>query len=556
MLTRLHAENFALIGEMTLEFTPRLNILTGETGAGKSILIDALRFVTGDRSESEYVRDGDKPCLVEAVFEFAVEWMKRPQFSDYFSEGDTLLILRRDLTNQGRSRAWINGRTVNISNLRELGSTLIDIHGQYDHQLLFDASTHLEILDRLWASQNLVEEYRVIYEEYHALILRKEELISLKQGRERELDLLKFQIDELKKAALQNPEEDSKLESDRIRLSHSEKIREKTARILDILDEGEGAATGKLGEALRYYQDLERIDETLSEFKAGFETSRIELEEFVRSLRDYLEKLDADPERLEEIQSRIDTLNRIKKKYGPTLTDALAFYEKIKRRFDELSNSEVYEKEADKKIQSLLPQLESSSHQMTEARKKAALNLRKLIEKELLDLGIHYAAFRADFKEANFGPTGRDQMEFLISLNAGEPVQALRKIISGGEVSRVMLALKKALMKADSIPTLIFDEIDANIGGRLGNVVGKKLKEISENHQVFVITHLPQIASFADLHIKVLKSVKDKRTFAQYKVIEGEERVRELAQMMSGQKESDISRRHAAEMLAKVTKSA
>ncbi|MBI3316464.1 MAG: DNA repair protein RecN [Candidatus Omnitrophica bacterium] len=554
MLARLHIENFALIDDVTLEFIRDLNILTGETGAGKSILIDALRFVMGERSDAEYVRDSKKSCLVEAVFEPAKEFLKKPSFSEYFEDGDSLLILRRDLSWQGRSRGWVNGRTVNISTLRELGKYLMDIHGQYDHQMLLDPATHLPVLDGLWPSARPLQEYRTLYEEFSSLLRRRDELLSLQQGRERELDLLKFQIEEIKNAGISDPEEDLKLESERVRFAHSEKIREKTVRILNLLEEGEGSASSNAGEASRYFQDLSRIDSSLEPLKAGFETARLELEEFIRSLRDYLEKLDADPERLEEIQSRLSDLNRIKKKYGPTLAEAGSFYEKTKKRFDDLTHSGVYEKETERKISSLLPQIQTAGRVLTDARKKAAQNLRKGIEKELLDLGMTHAEFRMDFSPADFGPLGQDAAEFMISLNAGEPAQALAKIISGGEASRVMLALKKTLMKADPVPTLIFDEIDANIGGRLGTVVGNKLKEITQSHQVFVITHLPQIASFGERHIKVFKTIKDKRTFAQYRVIEGEERVKELAQMMSGKSETDISRRHAEEMLEKVKK--
>ncbi len=550
MLTQIQVQNFLLAGKASLPFSPELNVLTGETGAGKSILIDAIRFVLGERVE---VRPAEgQTASVEAVFELHDKALRGHEWLEpYKSEDDEdVLILRKEVNLEGKSKVWINGRAATTAALKQIGSLLIDIHGQYDHQLLLDAASHLGLVDRYAKTEDLRKEYGEVYAGYHTLIQRREELAKLAEGRERELDLLKYQVEEIEKADLSESEEEE-LKTEQARFGNSEKLYEACSRALEYLEGEERSVSELLAKAQRDVSLLAKLDPSIENTKTEFENVQLGFEEMSRSLRDYQESLSFDPDRLSEIEKRLDLIDLLKRKYGSTVGKVLEFFENARRRFDELNNKEVYEKEIEQNLKKILPKLESLADQLTAGRKKAGVLLKKTIETELGDLQIPYAKFECGITQTDFSASGRDGVEFLISLNAGEPVMPLAKIISGGEVSRVMLALKKALIKVDPVGTLIFDEIDANIGGRLGEVTGQKLKEISQARQVLLITHLPQIASFADRHFKVAKKVKDGKTVTEYRVIEGEERVRELAQMMSGRKESEISKKHAEEMLSR-----
>lgn len=552
MLTQLHIENFALIQNVTLEFSPQLNVFTGETGAGKSVLIDAIRFISGERMETDRMNSSGGTCVVEAAFEIEDVRLKRhPAVEAFLNQGEESLILRREYSAEGRSRAWINNRLVNLGNLKELGNLLIDIHGQYDHQLLLDAGSHIELLDRFGGDDRVLEQYRSLHEEYSLLVRRREELRALESGRERELDLLKYQVEEIENA---EPEEgeDEALKTERIRLINAEKLHEGASRLLDALDEGEMAVSSVLAQSGRDLAELANLDNSVGAVRQDYETAQLTLEEVIRFLRDYREGLSFDSDRLNEIDKRLDVLDLLKRKYGKSIPEILGFLKEAREKYDRLDNSGVYEKELDAKIEKLLPSLRELAGTLSEKRKKTALALKRIIETELKDLNIPNAQFGCVIEESDFSPAGRDRIEFTVSLNAGQPKMPLRKIISAGEVSRVMLAMKKALMKVDPVPTLIFDEIDSNIGGRLGTVTGGELKEIAETRQVLLITHLPQIASFADRHFKVAKAVRQGKTVAEYEVVDGDARVRELAQMMSGKRESEISKKHAEEMLERV----
>lgn len=554
MLSQLKIENFALIQNLSIDFCAHLNVLTGETGAGKSILINAVRFVLGERLDPAKRFLGEKKSVVEAVFEVDVEKYKKRDgvWNEFFEDAEEdLVVLRRELLSSGKARASVNGRTVTASTLRQLSSQLIDIHGQHDHQLLFNPKTHLNILDRYGKLEGALRDYLKFFEEYQDLCKRRDELKALEAGRERELDLLKYQIDEIESAGL-SPDEEEELQLERIRLANAEKLFELSQATLAALDEDDYSVSSKLGDAYRGMTGLSRLDESLSSTQSSFEDAQLAIEEVIRSVRDYQESLSFDPDRLEEIEKRIDLITLLKKKYGASVSEVLEFYDSARIQYDKLINSSLYEDEVAKKIKALMPKLQNVASEIRKKRKKAASEIKKAIETELRDLELKHAKFEVNFEEEDFGANGRDKVKFLISLNAGQPLMDLAKIISGGEASRVMLALKKGLVQVDPIGTLIFDEIDSNIGGRLGTVVGTKLKEIARGHQVLLITHLPQIASFADRHIKVSKKTLNEETHTEYRVLQGEDQVLELAQMMSGAHETEISKKHAKEMLKQV----
>ena len=546
MLTQLHIRNFALIDDLTLEFSGQLNVLTGETGAGKSILIDAIRFVLGERLDGARGDANEKPCQVEAAFEVHGELLKQPLFEPYLQE-DGLLILRRELS-QGKTRAWINHRLVPLSLLKEAGTYLIDIHGQHDHQRLLDNASHLDILDRLAKVSSLKDDYRALYEQYAGLKKEQEELTALEAHKERELDVLKYQVDEIERAEIKDLDEEA-MELERMRLANAEKLAEIVTHTLAVLDEQDTNADGFLSEAVRDLKGLVKFDSSVEKIKTDCENVQYSLQETVRALRDYREKLTFDPDRLRELEAKADLLEHLKRKYGGTHAKVLEFYQESKAKYDKLIDMDMAKSDLQKDMRELEPKLREAALKFSEKRKKAGLLLKKTIESELKDLQIAHAEFEVHIEKTDFSAEGMDRVEFLARMNPGQPMLAIAKVISGGEASRVMLAMKKALMQVDPVPVLIFDEIDTNIGGRLGHVTGQKLKSISDERQVLLVTHLPQIASFADRHIKVIKSVQKGRTRVEYQLLEGEAKVRELAQMMSGQQESEISRRHAEEML-------
>ncbi|MEI7750455.1 MAG: DNA repair protein RecN [Candidatus Omnitrophota bacterium] len=547
MLNQLHIRNFALIEDLTLEFSGQMNVLTGETGAGKSILIDAIRFVLGERLDGLRTEPSEKPCQVEAAFELREDFLKKqPALEPYLNE-DGLVILRREFS-QGKTRAWINNRLVPLSILKEAGASLIDIHGQHDHQQLLDSAVHLDILDRFAKIEPLKEDYRILYEQYARLKKEQGELAELEDHKERELDVLKYQVDEIERAEIKDLNEED-LELERMRLANAEKLAEIVTHALAVLDENDTNADGFLSEAVRDLRSLVKFDSSVEKIKTDCENVQYSLQEAVSALRDYREKLTFDPDRLKELDSQANLLDHLKRKYGGTHAKVLEFYREAKAKYDKLIDMDMTKKDLRREMEGLEPKLQEAALKFSEKRKKAGGLLEKSIESELKDLQIAHAEFEVRIERTGFSAEGMDHVEFLARMNPGQPMLAIAKIISGGEASRVMLAMKKALMQVDLVPVLIFDEIDTNIGGRLGNVTGQKLKSISGERQVLLVTHLPQIASFADRHLKVTKSVEKGRTMVRYQVLEGEAQVRELAQMMSGQQESEISRRHAEEML-------
>ncbi len=546
MLTQLHIKNFALIDDLTLEFSGRLNVLTGETGAGKSILIDAIRFVLGERMDGSRAETRSGTSQVEAAFELHGALLKGPLLEPYLQD-EGLLVLRREYAD-GKTRAWINNRLVPLSLLKEAGACLIDIHGQYDHQRLLDSAAHLGILDRFAKVDVPKAEYQALYEQYLKLTREQDEIRALEEHRERELDLLKYQIDEIERAEIRDVNEEE-LELERIRLGNAEKLAEIVSGALASLDENEINADGLLAEAVRSIKGLVKFDSSTEKMKTDGENLQYALQEVVAALRDYREKLTFDPDRLAELEKKADLLEHLKRKYGGTHAKVLEFYDEIKARYDKLIDIDMTKKDLEKEMGQLELKLKKTAAEFTEKRKKAGLALKRAIETELKDLQISRAEFDVQVERGEITAEGVDRVEFLARMNPGQPMLPVEKSISGGEASRVMLAMKKALMAIDPVPVLIFDEIDTNIGGRLGHVTGQKLKSISTERQVLLVTHLPQIASFADRHIKVIKSVQKGKTLVRYELLEGQAKVDELAQMMSGQHESEISRRHAEEML-------
>jgi DNA repair protein RecN (Recombination protein N) len=549
MISQLTIQNFGLIDRLSLEFCGQLNIFTGETGAGKSILIDALRFNLGSRLNPAQIRDAQKNCTVEVVFELTNNQLKElPILAEYICDDEPLIIINRVYTPDGRTKNKINGFTVTVSRLKEVGNHLLDFHGPHDHQMLLAEHSHINILDRLCNFGELKNIYIQKYNEYETTRKELSKLHTLSHDREKELDILQHQIKELEKVALDTDKYEELLQ-ERKRVNNAEKLYECGGSLIDILENDQKGITQTIRQAFSIMKNLNSIDDTTLEFKNILISLDENSSDLLNSLTAYIENLSFDSDKAVEINRLYDSYYEVLRKYGPNLEEAKKFYASAKQRYDLLINLEYTDAQMKEQIKNIESNLIGIAQKITAERKITSKTLEITIEGELKELGIENIQFQCRIQKEELNRNGADKVIFYISPNAGEDLKPLAEIVSSGEAARVMLALKKALTEVDPIPVLIFDEIDAQIGGRLGTITGKKLKELSENRQVILITHLPQIASFADYHFKVSKKVKDARTVTVVDFLDKETRVNELAKMMSGEKESQIAVRHAHDML-------
>ena len=550
MISQLTIKNFGLFDHITIEFSKGLNILSGETGAGKSILIDGLRYALGERLDPSQIRDPQQPCTVEAVFEISKKLINDYEaMSEFLPEKETSLIINRGYLPDGRNRTKINGLSVTLAQLKELGNHLLDFHGPHDHQLLLSSGVHLDILDRLSDIDELKNEYQRAYRKYAELTKNREELNELSSSRERDISILEHQIRELTQVSLKE-EDYSELLEKQTRLQNSEKLYEYASQLKNTLENDESGISAGFTKAFTHIKPLNKIDPATSILNENLSQIQEKSDEMLSYLRHYLENLSFEPQEANEINKLCDIYFELKRKYGPGLEDVTAFYQSAKKKYDTLLNLKINSTELNKEISALEKELLRIAQKITKKRKTTADSLKETIEQELKELGIMHVRFECRIEKAELNPNGQDQVMFYISPNAGEDLKPLAEIVSSGEAARLMLALKKALIKVDPIPILIFDEIDAQIGGRLGTITGKKLKELSTNRQVILITHLPQIASFADTHFRIYKKVENNRTLTAVEELTPEARIKEIAKMMSGEKESAIAVTHAQEMLA------
>ncbi|MBF0385391.1 MAG: DNA repair protein RecN [Candidatus Omnitrophica bacterium] len=552
MLSQLNIRNFGLIEDVSLEFGPGLNILTGETGAGKTIIIEALRAVLGDRITLSEIRDTSLPCSIEAVFEIDPNLRKEDIFKDFISNNDPLII-NRQYSSDGKNKIKINGLNVTLSQLKGLGNYLVDFHGPHDHQQLLSLDSHLLILDRMIDFKGKLPEYAKVFSEYKEIENKIKQLSELAQNRERELDLLKHQIKELAQVPL-DEEKYAELLIRQEKFNNAEKLNAASQEAIDLLEGGENSLADNIRRAFSPMKTLNQLDKTTSSLAETLAQLQENSETLLRDLKDYALSLNFEPSESDEVNRLCDIYEGIKKKYGPSLIEANNFFVEAQKKYDLLSNIEENDLNLKKSLKSKEQELRKLADSITKLRQKQALGLKEVIEDELTQLGMPNVKFQAEIVNSGFGPLGQDKACFYLSPNKGEALKPLSDIVSSGEAARVMLGLKKALINVDPIPVLIFDEIDAQIGGRLGAVTGKKLREISRKRQVILITHLPQIASFADIHLKVLKKIKNGRTITTVEPLDKGAKVKELAQMMSGDKETEIAFKHAQDMLNKAEK--
>lgn len=563
MLTELHIQNFAIIDKLDLRFGPGLIILTGETGAGKSIILDAVVMLIGGKADTTFVRTDSDAAFVEGVFqlkgpekEAVHEVLKREELLD----DPDYLTLMREVRKEGRSVARVNGRTVNVGLLKELGALLVDIHGQAEHLSLLDPKAHLGLLDRYAEVAKPLTEYR---QTYHALLNLRRELGELRKAQsdaDRRTEMLTYQVEEIEAARLK-PGEDEELRKERDRLANAESLAQNAQEALAVLDEGSPetpAATDLVGQAAQALAALAKIDAGQAELANQAELMLDTMSEVIHNLRDYLEEIEFNPKRLDDVEERLDLIHSLTRKYGGSIPAVIAYGEDSQKQLETITGAADRIVELEMQEAKLLEKLSKQGTTLSEKRKSAAAEMGKGIETELDDLRMASAQFGVDFRtkpEPNgipladgtriaFDQNGFDRVEFLVAPNPGEGLKPLVKIASGGETSRLMLGLKNVMARADEVPSLIFDEIDQGIGGRVGMVVGQKLWNLSRTHQVFCVTHLPQLAVFGDQHYQVQKLVDKGRTLTRVEPLDGESRLLELSQMLGEVGESTIRSAH------------
>ncbi len=557
MLRNLHVRNLALIEEAEVDFSSGLNILTGETGAGKSIIIGSINLALGEKIVKEMVRENEKPALVELIFEVEDEQVRQQLLAMEIVTEENEVIMSRKISG-GRSVARINGESVPISKMKEVASLLIDIHGQHEHQSLLKKKKHLEILDD-YAKEALNEHKEKLKENYSIYQKLKKELeeFSLdEEARMRELSLLEYEVHEIEEASLK-PGEDERLETDYRRMSHGRKIMEALSISQDLTASMSEGASERIGRALRELGSVSDYDERVLTLVGELTEIDNLLNDFNRELADYITDAEFDEETFLETERRLDEVNHLKAKYGNTIEKVLEECTAKQKRIEKLQDYDTYRKEVNDRMEKIQKTMAKLCDKVSNIRKKYAKKLTEQVEAALVDLNFLDVHFTMEFETlTDYTANGRDDAEFLISTNPGEPPKPLGKVASGGELSRIMLALKTVLAENDKIGTLIFDEIDTGISGRTAQAVSEKMNVIGKGHQVICITHLPQIAAMADSHYQIAKEVVGKNTVSSIRRLTEEESITELARMLGGVKITDTVLESAKEMksLAQNTK--
>ena len=564
MLTRLRIENFAIIDQLELEFGDGMIVFTGETGAGKSIILDALDVVLGGRADLTMIRSGAERATVEG--EFGIAGPAKQNLIDLLRSEDLLdderfLTIGREIRREGRTVTRINGRSASSSLLKDLASLLIDIHGQTEHLSIFNTRTHIELLDRFANLGNLKSEFLAIYTEHQRVQKELNTIREVQANAANRQDMLRFQLDEINKANLKPGEEISN-KQERDKLANAEALSKIIQQAGEILEEGGFESTpviDQVGNLSGLLHSLAKFDPSNQELSDRCEAIVEMLNDLSHDLRIYGEGIEFNPQRLEQLENRIDLVNQLQKKYGGSIEAVTAYQMKAAAELETIATGDERIGQLEQDLQQLMSKLTAIGEQLTQQRKKAASILAENVERELDDLKMTSAKFQIQIdpfpQDGNatrkqFDKNGFDSVEFMIAPNMGEGFKPLVKIASGGETSRLMLALKNTLAKEDQTPTLVFDEIDQGIGGRVGNIVGEKLQNLSHNHQVFCITHLPQLAAFGKQHFKVEKAALDGRTTTHVIHLAGEDRIMELAQMFGELTEGTIT--SAKELLQQV----
>jgi DNA repair protein RecN (Recombination protein N) len=559
MLTTLRIKNLALVNDLTLELRAGYNVITGETGAGKSILIGALNLVLGERADRTLIRSGSDSCSVEAVFDVAR--LKAPLESFLEDNGlepceDHQLVLKRAFTGAGTNRQFINGSPTTLSILAALGEWLVDIHGPHEHQSLLHPARQLAILDAFGGLDGEREAFAELVRRRAALETEKTALVVDEKTYAQQLDLLRFQADEIATAGLQ-PDEEAQVEQEHRRASNAARLLQLSQAALDLLSESDASLLTQAGSLGRTLQELQRVDPSAASLVTLHEQGVSALRELQAEVSHYADKADVDPARLQQLEERLNLIQSLKRKYGATLAEVIAFGDEARRKLQSLQQRDAELGRLNAELQKLNAELWRAGQALSAKRRKVIPQLCKAAAKQLADLGFKQSRLdislttsdRSDGSDhaTRITQHGLDTIEFQFAPNPGEPARPLRAIASSGELARVMLVLKTVLAAEDQIPVLVFDEVDANVGGETANAVGQKMQQIAQKRQVLCITHLPQVAAPASAHYVASKQVKAGRTISEITLLEAKARVTELARMLGGQ--SDAARRHAEAML-------
>jgi DNA repair protein RecN (Recombination protein N) len=552
ILNLLRIKNLALVEELEWQIAPGFTAITGETGAGKSIIIGALQLLLGDRADKSLIRTGADTCTAEAVFTGKELQKLNPQLVEAGVEPSTEdLIIKRTLSASGANRQFINGSPTTLSILKNIGDALIDLHGPHDHQSLLSPDKQLSLLDSFARATEPLEEYKRHFRELQTLTAEHAALNTAETAREQELDLLRHQISEINSANLAAGEEDE-IEQ-RYKLSSSSKrLIELAGAVANKLSEADESVLSQLAETQRLLRELEKIDVSTSQHASEHAAAVVQLSEIARSLSSYAEKFDLDPEQLAALEQRVSLFETLKRKYGGSITEVVAFGERAAERMRKIEGRDQELERLAREIERVRGQMNRAGEALRKLRTKAAPKLSETIRKNLRDLGFRQSEFEAKLsavEEPN--PSGFDSVELVFSANPGEPLKPLRVIASSGEISRLMLAIKSALAAHDSIPLLIFDEIDTNVGGEIAHAVGAKMQTLAEQHQLICITHLAPVAARATSHFVVTKDVSRGRTYSNLQEVSGKARQEEIARMLGGK--SDSAMQLAASLLKEST---
>jgi DNA repair protein RecN (Recombination protein N) len=548
MLTDLNIKNVAIIDSLHVSFGPGLNVLTGETGAGKSIIIDAVELLLGGRASADLIRAGTDEATVEAVFDLAGRQDAVAMLAEAGVEADGELLVKRVVARSGKNRVFIGGSLATAALLGEVSRRLINIYGQHESQTLLRPENHLLLLDGFAGADALRNEFSGLYAEYRTTADRLKVLEEGERDREHRIDLLSFQLDEIAKAALKGDEEEE-LEAERQILTHSGRLFSASQGGYETVYAGDGALLGQLRRAIAAIADVEQFDATLAPFRESLDDVYARLEDVALALRDYAARIESDPDRLAQLDDRLDLINRLKRKYGATVAEVLAYGETIEQELAMLRNSAEARGGLEERLAGLAAEMNRIGAKLTDARQAASDQLAGAMQRELAELSMPNAIFKVAIDTGSEPRnSGLDRVEFLFSPNPGEPPRALARVASGGELSRLMLALKQIHPESD-VPTLIFDEVDTGIGGATSAKVGRKLKRVADQQQVLCITHLPQVAAFADSHYSVEKHQENERTVTRVVLLEEEEKVNEVARMLGGVKITETTREHARELI-------
>ena len=551
MLQELSIKDFAIIDEIQISFQPKMTVLTGETGAGKSIIIDALGLLAGGRGSTEFIRKGEKKAVIQGLFTLPREANTYNILEEYgIDSEDGQIILQRDLYRGGRNICRINGMMVNLATLRKVGETLIDIHGQNEHQELMKPENHIDLLDEYdKKTSELRNQYQVVYQNYRKLKLSMEKKEADEKAWAQRLDMLNFQVKEIEEAGLKINEEDELVE-EKNKLDNFQAIHDALELSYQILSGEKIDVVGNLGNAMNELSDVSDLSENLQEINTKISDAFYSLEDAARDISDELDSMEWNGERLNEIEERLELIHQLKRKYGDTIEDILHYHIRIVKELREMENAEQNSEKQERQLSEALEKVKELAIKLSKQREKSAKKLEKMIHEQLSALYMDKAVFEVKFlNNSKLYSKGIDKVEFYIQTNPGEEMGPLAKIASGGELSRIMLALKTIFSQKMGVTSIIFDEVDTGVSGRVAQAIAEKISQISNNSQVLCITHLPQVAAIADNHYYISKSVNDGRTETSLEELDEKQKIREIARMLSGSEITELTLKHAEELI-------